>query len=141
MTVNGANQATVIAAINALDTKTNGMATDQNLTDLQNNVTTLATTVGSTNLATTAQTVTGAVNELNTALGGKADTADLADVATSGSYTDLEDTPDLSVYATTQQLNTKLTQTVGNAPGSGEYVLGYVNGTQSYIKIVDASGN
>ena len=68
MSVNGANQATIVAAINALDTKTNGLATDQNMTDLQNNVTALSTTMGNTSLATTAQTVTGAVNELKNAL-------------------------------------------------------------------------
>ena len=82
MTVNGANQATVIAAINALDTKTNGLATDQNLTDLQTNVTGLSTTVGNTALTTTAQTLTGAVNELK---GDIADVLPAANTCTSTS--------------------------------------------------------
>ena len=82
MTVNGANQATVIAAINALDTKTNGLATDQNLTDLQTNVTNLSTTVGNTALQTTSQTLTGAVNELK---GDIADVLPAANTCTSSS--------------------------------------------------------
>ena len=41
----------------------------------------------------------------------------------------------------TGALNTKLTQTVGAAPATGQYVLGYVDGTQTYIKIVDANGD
>ena len=40
----------------------------------------------------------------------------------------------------TNALNTKLTQTVGNAPAAGQYVLGYVDGVQTYIAIVDADG-
>ena len=40
MTVNGAAQADVIAAINALDAKTNGIATNENLDKLQQTVTT-----------------------------------------------------------------------------------------------------
>ena len=49
--------------------------------------------IGADALQTTAQTLCAAVNELKSALALKADTADLSTVATSGSYSDLSNTP------------------------------------------------
>ena len=70
MSVNGAVQSTVINAINALDSKTNGIATDENLSELQDNVTELATFVGNADMGTTAESVTGAIGEHTTAIAG-----------------------------------------------------------------------
>lgn len=49
--------------------------------------------IGADALQTTAQTLCAAVNELKSALVLKANTADLSTVATSGSYSDLSNTP------------------------------------------------
>lgn len=46
-------------------------------------------------------------NTVDNLLDAKVDTSDLAQVATSGSYNDLTNKPDLSVYATHTELNTK----------------------------------
>ena len=193
MTVGGSQPATVIAAINALDTKTNGIATEGNLQTLESSVTALSNTMGSATLDTTAQTVTGAINELNTAVDGKQDaisdiatirsgaaagatavqpaaladyaqTADLAEVATSGDYDDLTNKPTLATVATSgsyadltnkptiptvdNALNAQSSNAIANSavasklvassPEQGQYVLGYVNGTPTYIAIVDA---
>ena len=46
-------------------------------------------------------------NTVDNLLDAKVDTSDLATVATSGSYNDLTNKPDLSVYATHTELNTK----------------------------------
>ena len=176
MTVGGSQPATVIAAINALDTKTNGIATEGNLQTLESSVTALSNTMGSASLDTTAQTVTGAINELNTAVDGKQDaisdiatirsgaaagatavqpsalndyaqTADLAEVATSGDYDDLINKPTMPTVD--NALNAQSSNAIANSAvagklvasnpsDSGQYVLGYVNGTPTYIAIVGA---
>ena len=83
---------------------------------------------------------------IKTALDTKANSADLAAVATSGSYNDLTDKPaaqDLSGYATTASMNTALGTKVdkGTVPSSGQYILGFIDGAQAYIPVVDADGN
>ena len=83
---------------------------------------------------------------IKTALDTKANSADLAPVATSGSYNDLTDKPaaqDLSGYATTASMNTALGTKVdkGTVPSSGQYILGFIDGAQAYIPVVDADGN
>jgi hypothetical protein len=81
--------------------------------------------------------ITGLISnqtDLQDALDDKADTASLADVATSGSYNDLDDTPDISNFETTTQLNTRDTnnrdrinhtgtQNVGSVVGGGAFNL------------------
>lgn len=53
------------------------------------------------------------------ALEGKANAADLARVAVTGSYNDLIDTPDLTQYATTQAVNDKADES--SVPNAAEY--------------------
>ena len=60
--------------------------------------------IGNATLTTIAQTLSGAINELNTLLASKVDTTDLATVATSGSYTDLTDKPTIDVWTSPKTL-------------------------------------
>ena len=89
------------------------------------------------------KTTSAALNDLQT---NKANKSDLATVATSGSYNDLTNTPDLTPYATKSELDTKLNDVLGiNADG----VSAFVNATkdndaatgilQEIAKKVDAS--
>ena len=231
------NVTTIVGAINALNTKTNSMPTDDEFTELTTRVGTaeddidaLEAKVGTDAMGTTATTVTGAIAELGdeiddlgdeidtkqdilvasgngqniqgtgsvtvtkdangmitingtddnttystgtasvegltklyasagentdgtmtqaaikTALDAKANSADLAPVATTGSYNDLTDKPaaqDLSAYATTSAMNTALGAKVdkGTVPNSGQYILGFIDGAQAYIPVVDANGD
>ena len=63
----------------------------QKIADLVNTAPETLDTLGE--IATAVQNNTGVVNTLNAAIGNKANTADLAAVATSGSYADLQGTP------------------------------------------------
>ena len=77
MSVGGAQQSTIIAAINALDTKTNGIATQGNLETLESSVTALSNTVGSASggLVKDVADNTDAISDIQTDLAGKADAA------------------------------------------------------------------
>lgn len=70
-------------------------------------------------------TVTSALTTLNTSLGNKANTSDLATVATSGSYSDLSDKPTIPSYgvvsSSSNGLAPKVTNTSGYLKGDGTW--------------------
>ena len=158
MSVGGNQQSTIVAAINALDAKTTGIATQGNLETLESSVTALSNTVGSASggLVKDVADNASAISDIETELASKADAADLADyvqssdlatVATTGDYDDLTNKP--AIPTVDNALNTQSSNAIANSavagkivasnvPGSGQYVLGYVEGVPTYIAIVGA---
>ena len=104
---------TVASTIATLSDKVDDLPTDANLAEANEKITALETAVGDANSGLTKSVAdnAAAIAANTAALADKPDSDDLADVAFSGEYTDLLNTPtipDVSGFATTAAMNTAL---------------------------------